>query len=162
ELSPGELPMSPTRAHVAVFVDFASLSRAGVTEPAGTLAQALLRYAAGAGKVTLARGYADWGARANEAKDVSGARIAPVLVLGGAVAPASEPRAEDEDDEAPVPPPVARPAPPPPAPRPPPSYGRDDFSPRSPRPSHGSGGGGGYGGAGYGSRPRGFSAPSPL
>jgi len=79
--------MSDPKAHVAVLVDFDSLARC--MSPAGEpwnpadVAGALLRYAGGVGRVTLARGYADWSRRGDDAKVVSAARIVPVLCPTG-------------------------------------------------------------------------------
>ena len=81
------IPSSDPKAHVAVFVDFDSLARcvspAGEPWNSGELAAAILRYAAGVGKITLARGYADWSRRGDEARTVQAARVVPVLCPTG-------------------------------------------------------------------------------
>ena len=76
--------MSDPKAHVALFVDFSSLSAASIegAPAAGAVAAALLRYAGGVGRVTLARGYADWTERTDDVRAVQAARIVPVLVPG--------------------------------------------------------------------------------
>lgn len=78
------------QAHVAVLMDLESLSRAGAVPPPAELAAALLRYAAGVGRVMFARAYADFGARVDDANALQLARVAPVLVTRG---PAGEDRA---------------------------------------------------------------------
>ena len=79
--------MSDPKAHVAVLIDFDSLARctspAGEPWSPGDLASAILRYAAGVGRVTLARGYADWSRRGDEAKAIQVARVVPVLCPTG-------------------------------------------------------------------------------
>lgn len=75
--------VSASQAHVAVFLDLESLRRAGVEATADALARATLRYVAGAGRVTLARAYGDFSARADDAKALAAARVNPVLVLPG-------------------------------------------------------------------------------
>ena len=86
--------MSDSRAHVAVFVDFDSLARqassAGLPFAAGEAAAAILRYAGGVGRVTIARGYADWSRRGEDVKAVQAARLVPVLCPTG---PSDEDRA---------------------------------------------------------------------
>jgi hypothetical protein len=78
--------MTSNPAHVALLVDFDSLTRTG-GEPASdaaAVATALLRYAGGVGRVTLARGYADWTTRAPEAaRAVHAARVVPVMAVAG-------------------------------------------------------------------------------
>lgn len=85
--------MSDSRAHVALFVDFDSISRAtspsAPTVTASSLAAALAKFASGAGRLSLARGYGDWSKRPpEEARDVNAARVVPVLAVTG-------PRGED-------------------------------------------------------------------
>ncbi|HVG93203.1 MAG TPA: NYN domain-containing protein [Planctomycetota bacterium] len=83
--------MSSTKAHVALFVDFEALSvpsGTGAAPAPGEVAAALLRYASGVGRVTLARGYADWSTRPDDLRAVQAARVAPVLSPRG-------PRGED-------------------------------------------------------------------
>jgi hypothetical protein len=79
--------MSESRCDAALFVDLDSLSRSSAPEPApavSVLGPALLRYAAGAGRPTLARAYADWTKRApEEARDAAAARLVPVLAVAG-------------------------------------------------------------------------------
>lgn len=82
--------MSDPKAHVAVLVDLESLARVGGTPPPADVAAALLRYAAGVGRVMLARAYADFGARVDDANALQAARVVPVLVTRG---PAGEDRA---------------------------------------------------------------------
>ena len=86
--------MSDPKAHVAVFVDFDSLARqastAGEAFDAGEVATAILRYAGGVGRTTVARGYADWSRRGDDVKAVQAARLVPVLCPTG---PAAEDRA---------------------------------------------------------------------
>ncbi len=85
--------MTDPKAHVAVFVDFDSLARfaanAGEAWNAGEVAAGCLRYAGGVGRVTVARGYADWSRRGDEARAVQAARLVPVLCPTG---PADEDR----------------------------------------------------------------------
>ena len=80
--------MSEPKAHVAVLIDFDSLARcaspAGEPWSPGDVSAAILRYAGGVGRVTLARGYADWSRRGDEAKTVQAARVVPVLCPTGA------------------------------------------------------------------------------
>ncbi len=94
--------MSDPRAHVALFVDFDSLFRtslssaslSGATLPGappvpapavGATAQALVRFAAGAGRLSLARGYADWSRRSpDDARAADAAHVLPVLAVTGA------------------------------------------------------------------------------
>jgi hypothetical protein len=100
--------MSDSRAHVALLVDVANL-RAGLLaaggvpaaspassdgSPAGApaeptrwgphalvdVARALVRYAGQVGRVTLARAYADWSRLGTAARDMTAARLSPVLV----------------------------------------------------------------------------------
>jgi hypothetical protein len=79
--------MSEFRCHAALFVDLDALSRSfpGDAAPAiSTLSAALLRYAAGAGRPTLARAYADWTRRPpQDARDANSARLVPVLSVAG-------------------------------------------------------------------------------
>ena len=65
------------KAHVAVLMDLESLARAGGTPPPATLAAALLRYAAGVGRVMMARAYADFGPRVDDANALQAARVLP-------------------------------------------------------------------------------------
>ncbi len=96
--------MSDARAHVALLVDVANL-RAGLTAPdglsngaggdlgaqgsiqptwgplaPGEIAKALVRYAGQVGRVTLARAYADWSRLGGAAREMTAARLLPVLV----------------------------------------------------------------------------------
>ena len=86
--------MSEPKAHVAVLIDFDSLARcaspAGEPWSPGDISAAILRYAGGVGRVTLARAYADWSRRGDDAKTVQSARVVPVLCPTG---PAGEDRA---------------------------------------------------------------------
>ncbi|MBL9086028.1 MAG: NYN domain-containing protein [Planctomycetia bacterium] len=86
------VPKAPSdpKAHVAVLVDLESLARAAGAPPPAEVATALLRYAAGVGRVMLARAYADFGARVDDANALQAARVLPVLVTRG---PAGEDRA---------------------------------------------------------------------
>jgi hypothetical protein len=87
-----------SRAHVALLVDAADLraslsaaspttgdeptadaTRWGAHAPAD-VARALVRYAGQVGRVTLARAYADWSRLGNAARDMTAARLSPVLV----------------------------------------------------------------------------------
>jgi hypothetical protein len=94
--------MSDSRGHVALLVDFANLLQglrdaggdaatppvengadahaAAETPAAGALARALAQYAGQLGRVTLARAYADWARLGSAAREVSAARLSPVLV----------------------------------------------------------------------------------
>ncbi len=90
--------MSDPRAHVALLVDYANLRQGLMREasapdapdapegdarelpPAKTVAQALLHYADGLGRVSLARAYADWSREPEVARELNGTRLAPVLV----------------------------------------------------------------------------------
>jgi hypothetical protein len=85
-------PMSDARAHVALLVDVADLRSSllpgdaadaatswGSTS-AGEVARALVRYAGQVGRVTLARAYADWSRLGAAAREMTAARLAPVLV----------------------------------------------------------------------------------
>ncbi len=81
--------MEDPKAHVALLIDFDGLARAGVATSAAELAIALRRYAAGVGRVALARGYADWSRRAEDARAVDAVQVAPVLCPAG---PAGEDR----------------------------------------------------------------------
>lgn len=87
-------PLPVARAHVALLVDVESLLRATPAVEVATLAPALVRYAEGVGRVTLARAYGDFVAAATDpvgaAAALEAARIAPVLVTRG---PAGEDRA---------------------------------------------------------------------
>lgn len=86
--------MSPSPAHVALLVDAADLrtgllaggaagsadeSRWGAYAP-GEVARALVRYAGQVGRVTLARAYADWSRLGGAAREMTAARLSPVLV----------------------------------------------------------------------------------
>ena len=91
--------MSDARAHVALLVDVANL-RAGLATPAddqasgaqaldpaawgtlapGEIAKALVRYAGQVGRVTMARAYADWSRLGAAAREMTAARLLPVLV----------------------------------------------------------------------------------
>ncbi len=82
--------MSQPKAHVAVLMDLESLSRAGAAPAPAALGAALLRYAAGVGRVMFARAYADFGPRVDDANALQAVRLAPVLVTRG---PAGEDRA---------------------------------------------------------------------
>ncbi len=82
--------MEDSKAHVALLIDFDGMARAGVSTPAAELAIALRRYAAGVGRVALARGYADWSRRAEDARAVDAVQVVPVLCHAG---PAGEDRA---------------------------------------------------------------------
>ncbi len=81
--------MEDPKAHVALLIDFDGLARAGVTTPAAELATALRRYAGGVGRLALARGYADWSLRAEDARAIDAVQVAPVLCPVG---PAGEDR----------------------------------------------------------------------
>ncbi len=82
--------MSDPRAHVAVLVDVSDLRSAlGAGEAptegwgaasAGDLARALMRYAAQLGRVSMARAYADWSTLGTAARELTAARLQPVLV----------------------------------------------------------------------------------
>ncbi len=85
--------MSEPRAHVALLVDYANLRQGlmraepdAAPQPARELplpklvAQALLRYADGLGRVSLARAYADWSREPEVARELSVTRLVPVLV----------------------------------------------------------------------------------
>lgn len=82
--------MSDPRAHVALLVDVSDLRAAlgGAEEPgegwgaasAGDLARALMRYAAQVGRVSMARAYADWSTLGPAAREMTAARLQPVLV----------------------------------------------------------------------------------
>jgi hypothetical protein len=82
-------------AQVAVLVDFDSIAQ-GAKEGGGAsdeaaLAAACLRYAAGVGRIALARGYADWTKRTPDgARAVQAARVVPVMAVAG---PGGESRA---------------------------------------------------------------------
>ncbi len=86
--------MSDAPAHVALLVDFANL-RAGLAQSANgnsdeegksslpttrEIARSIMNYAAGAGRVGVARAYADWSRFPQLARQLNGTRIAPVLV----------------------------------------------------------------------------------
>ena len=101
---------SESRAHVALLVDVAHLRTglgacavpveaaagggAAAAAPAdavrwgghalGDVARALVRYAGQIGRVTLARAYADWSRLGAAARDVTAARLSPVLVPASA------------------------------------------------------------------------------
>lgn len=83
-----------SRASVALLVDFANL-RQGTTDSVtahedlgtaatsthgNTVARALVRFAAGGGRVGLARAYADWTRDPEGARDLNGTRLEPVMV----------------------------------------------------------------------------------
>jgi hypothetical protein len=72
--------MDEQRAQVALLIDVESVVPASPPDPeaVGALAAALHRYASGAGRVALARAYADWAPAAARASQ--GARVVPVLV----------------------------------------------------------------------------------
>lgn len=85
------MPHTP-KAHIALLVDFANV-RMGLTataqeatEGAPTppttreLARALLRYASGLGRVSVARAYADWSRVPRLAQQLTATRVEPVLV----------------------------------------------------------------------------------
>lgn len=82
--------MSDARAHVALLVDVSDLRLAlgaGDTPAegwgaasAGDLARALMRYAAQVGRVSMARAYADWSTLGTAAREMTAARLQPVLV----------------------------------------------------------------------------------
>jgi hypothetical protein len=83
--------MSSIHAHVALLVDVADL-RAGLTggdaaddaswgsTTPGEAARALVRYAGQVGRVTLSRAYADWSQLGTAAREMTAARLSPVLV----------------------------------------------------------------------------------
>lgn len=77
-------------AHVSVWIDAPSLARAGAGLAVGAVAEAALAWASGAGRVTLARAYGDWGTRADDLRALEAARVTAVQVTDG---PAGEDRA---------------------------------------------------------------------
>ena len=85
--------MTDARAHVALLVDFANLRQqlspddapatnaAAADEPAGReIAQALVTYAGGVGRVGVAHAYADWSREPELSRQLNGTRLSPVLV----------------------------------------------------------------------------------
>jgi hypothetical protein len=84
--------MPDARAHVALLVDVADLrshlQADGAEAPetswgsttAGDVARSLVRYAGQVGRVTLARAYADWSRLGTAARELTSARLSPVLV----------------------------------------------------------------------------------
>ncbi len=78
-------PKPEARAQVALLVDWDNLRRGlaeGTAEPTApaAVAEALLRYASGVGRVMLARAYGAWPGGTGEARDLQAAKILPVLV----------------------------------------------------------------------------------
>ena len=83
--------MGDSRAHVALLVDFVNLVQqlhpegGNGVDPAAQasgreIAQALVRYAAGLGRVAVARAYADWTREPDLSRELGGTRLSPVLV----------------------------------------------------------------------------------
>ncbi len=80
--------MTDARAHVVLLVDFANLRQQlapadgadDATPGARDIASALVRYAGGAGRVTVARAYADWSREPELSRQFGGTRLVPVLV----------------------------------------------------------------------------------
>src|SRR5262245_66230195 len=79
--------MPAPKCHAALLVDLDTLARAypeGSAPAVAALAPALLRYAAGTGRLTLARAYADWTKRTpQDARDANAGRLVPVLAVSG-------------------------------------------------------------------------------